>query len=225
MEETYTLILRDSTISGLLEKNMYRNRKIKVRYFQGTKIKDMYRYAIPLLENKQENVLLYFSTNDAACKSGTNILKDLIELKHFILEKSPRCNKLTLSPPTDRTDKESAKKNNEILTNRLKEQGIPYITHDNIIHKHLYRNGLHLNSADFSCLAENFLSFFWRNRLQTETQNQRKNKEVNSSKITTESSDDIIDGVKTLHLKYLQNLIIAKKKSSRCKTNFKYLYH
>ena len=27
---------------------------------------------------------------------------------------------------------------NEFFTNRLKEQGIPYITHDNIIHKHLY---------------------------------------------------------------------------------------
>ena len=144
----------------------------------------------------------------------------MIELKHFILEKLPRCNKLTLSPPTDRTDKESAKKNNEILTNRLKEQGIPYITHDNIIHKHLYRNGLHLNSAGFSCLAENFLSFFWRNWLQTETQNQRKNKEVNSSKITTESSDDIIDGLKTLHLKYLQNLIIAKKNVKSMQNKF-----
>ena len=58
MEETYTLILRDSTISGLLEKNMSRNRKIKVRYFQGTKIKVMYRYAIPLLEIKQEQFLV-----------------------------------------------------------------------------------------------------------------------------------------------------------------------
>ena len=58
MEETYTLILRDSTISGLLEKNMSRNRKIKVRYFQGAKIKVMYRYAIPLLEIKQEQFLV-----------------------------------------------------------------------------------------------------------------------------------------------------------------------
>ena len=47
-----TLILRDSTISGFIEKKMSRNRKIKVRYFPGAKIKDIYHYAIPLLENK-----------------------------------------------------------------------------------------------------------------------------------------------------------------------------
>ena len=41
-----TLILGDSAISGLLEKTMSRNRKIKVRFFLGAKIKDMYRYAI-----------------------------------------------------------------------------------------------------------------------------------------------------------------------------------
>ena len=58
MEETYTLILRGSAISGLLEKNMSRNRKIKVRYLKGTKIKVMHRYAIPLLENKQEQFLV-----------------------------------------------------------------------------------------------------------------------------------------------------------------------
>ena len=47
-----TLILGDSTISGRKEKKMSTNRKIKVRYFPGAKIKDMYHYAIPLLEKK-----------------------------------------------------------------------------------------------------------------------------------------------------------------------------
>ena len=44
------LIFGDSTIPGCKEKKMSRNRKIKVRYFRGAKIKDMYHYAIPLLE-------------------------------------------------------------------------------------------------------------------------------------------------------------------------------
>ena len=52
-----TLILEDSTISGLIEKKMSRNRKIKVRYFPGAKIKDMYHYAIPLLKKKPENII------------------------------------------------------------------------------------------------------------------------------------------------------------------------
>ena len=88
-----TLILGDSTISGLIEKKMSRNRKIKVRYFPGAKIKDMYHYAIPLLEKKPENIILHLGTNDAPYKSDTDILKDLIELKDFILEKSPSCKK------------------------------------------------------------------------------------------------------------------------------------
>ena len=45
----------------------------------------------------------------------------------------------------------------------MKEQGIPYITQDNITHKHLFRDGLHLNSVGFSILTENFLSYIRRN--------------------------------------------------------------
>ena len=56
-------------------------------------------------------------------KYDTDILKDLIELKDFILEKSPSCKAITLSTPTVRTDRENPQKNNENLTNRLKEQG------------------------------------------------------------------------------------------------------
>ena len=88
-----TLIFGDSTLSGLSEKKMSRNRKIKVRYFPGAEIKDMYHYAIPLLEKKPENIILDLGTNDAHYKSVTNILKDLIELKDFILEKLPSCKK------------------------------------------------------------------------------------------------------------------------------------
>ena len=52
------------------------NSKIKVRYFPGAKIKDMYHYVIPLLEKKPENMILHLGTNDAPFKSDTDILKD-----------------------------------------------------------------------------------------------------------------------------------------------------
>ena len=52
-----TLIMRDSTVSGLIEKKMCRNRKDKVRFFPGAKIKDMFHYAVPLLE---ENLIMSF---------------------------------------------------------------------------------------------------------------------------------------------------------------------
>ena len=72
---------------------MSRNRKTKVRYFPGAKIKDMYYYAIFLLEKKPENIIVHFGTNDVPYKSDTDILKDFIELKDSILEKSPSCKK------------------------------------------------------------------------------------------------------------------------------------
>ena len=53
----------------------------------------MYLHAIPLLEKKPENIILHLGTNDAPYKSGNDILNDLIELKDFILEKSPSCKK------------------------------------------------------------------------------------------------------------------------------------
>ena len=65
--------------------------------------------------------------------------------------------------PTLRTDRENAEKNNENFTNRLKKQSILYITHDNITHKHLYCDGLHLNSVGLSILAEYFQSDIRRN--------------------------------------------------------------
>ena len=123
----------------------------------------MYHHAIPPLEKQLENIILYLGINDTPYKSGTNILKDLIELKDFILEKLPSCKKTTFWSLTVRTDKDSAKKNNEIFTNRMKEQGIPYITHGNITHKHLYRDGLHLNSVGSSIFAENFPFYIRRN--------------------------------------------------------------
>ena len=161
-------------------------------------------------KTKPENKILHLGTNDAPYKSDIDILKDLIELKNFILEKSPSCKKITLSTPAVRSDRESAKKNDERFTNRLKKQGIPDITHNNITHKHLYRDDLHLNSVGFSILAEHFLSYIRRNWLQVETQNQRKNNAVTFSEITTENSDDIPDGCNSLN------------KSTRYETNLKH---
>ena len=53
----------------------------------------MYHCAIPLLEKKPENIILHLGTDYTRHKSGANILKDLIELKDFTLEKLPSCKK------------------------------------------------------------------------------------------------------------------------------------
>ena len=76
---------------------------------------------------------------------------------------SPSCKKITLSSTSVCPNRESSKKSSENLTNRLKEQVIPHITHYDITHKHLYSDGLHLNSVGISVLTENFLSYIRRN--------------------------------------------------------------
>ena len=41
----------------------------------------------------------------------------------------------------------------------LKKSDVSYITHGNIIKKHLYRDGLHLNRIGSTIIAENVLFF------------------------------------------------------------------
>ena len=138
---------------------MSRNRKIKVRYFPGAKIKDMYHYAVPLLEKNH--------------KISSYILVQIMPLINLVIifwkiwliwrisswRSYPVVKIITLSSPTVSTYEESARRNNEVLTNRLKEQDIPYITHDNIIHKHLHCDSLNWNSVRFSVLTEKFVLY------------------------------------------------------------------
>ena len=49
-----TLVMGDPAVSGLMEKRMCRNWKIKVRYFFDAKSWDMYHNAIPLLDRKPD---------------------------------------------------------------------------------------------------------------------------------------------------------------------------
>ena len=72
----------------------------------------------------------------------------------------------------------------------LKESDVSYITHGNIIKKHLYRDGLHLNRIGSTIIAEN----------------QSIKSEENSSEYQTENSDNLTKGLKILRLKYVQNL-------------------
>ena len=65
----------------------------------------------------------------------------------------------TLPAPVIRTDNYNANKENESFISSLNKSDVSYITHDNIIKKHLYRDGLHLNRIGFTTLGENFLSF------------------------------------------------------------------
>ena len=81
----------------------------------------MYHYAIPLLEKNPDYIILYIGTNDASYKTGLDISNEIMELI---------C-----------TDNYNANNENGSFVNSLKESDVLHITHDNIIKKHLYRDG------------------------------------------------------------------------------------
>ena len=114
-----TLIMGDSTVSDLMERYMPRNRKVKIRFFSGAKIKGMFHYAIPLLEKDPDFVILHVGTNDAQYKVGSDISNEILELMRFIKDKLPGCEKITLSTPIIRTDNYNAHKENEISISSL----------------------------------------------------------------------------------------------------------
>ena len=91
-----------TTFGGLNNIWSYREKRCPESNFPTVKVKDM--YATHLLVKKPEKINLHIATNDVTFKSGTNIRKDLIELKDFILEKLPSCKKITRSSPTVRAE-------------------------------------------------------------------------------------------------------------------------
>ena len=114
----------DSTVSGIIEKKMSRNRKVKIRFFPGAKIKDMFHYIIPLLEKKPDYVILHVGTNDAPYKADSDISNEILELMRSIKEKHPGCKTITLSAPMIRSDNYNVNKENESFISSLNKSDV-----------------------------------------------------------------------------------------------------
>ena len=86
-------------LNGIDERRISKTHPVKVRFFPGAHIQDMYHYIIPILEKKPEHLILHTGTNDAADSSHQQIVNDLLALKQFIKGKLQNCN-VILSMPT-----------------------------------------------------------------------------------------------------------------------------
>ena len=149
---------------GLREVKTSRNRKVKVHFFPGAKMKDFYYYLVPLLKKKPDNIILHFGTNDAHYKNEDQIYKELKSIKDFINQRHPSC-KVCTSAPILRLNSKIANSIWKIHVDKLKvTEEETVILHDNILSSHLNKDGLPFDSYDTIKLAENFISrirMFW----------------------------------------------------------------
>ena len=102
----------------------------------------MHHYGMPLLGKKPDHVIIHIGTDDAPHKSGSDILKKVLDLKNFTKENDPNCKKITLLVPNICNSIEKVTKENKNFIKSLEKLDMPHIINDNIIQKYLNRIGL-----------------------------------------------------------------------------------
>ena len=80
------LIVGDSVVSGLRESKMSFRRNIKIRFFPGARIQDMYYYLVPLLRKRPDKIILHVGKDDAPHMKADEMLEGLGKLKSLIWE-------------------------------------------------------------------------------------------------------------------------------------------
>ena len=145
-------------INGIDERRISKTRQVKVRFFPGPRIKDMYHYLIPILEKRPEHLILHVGTNDAVGSSHQQIVNDLSAPKQFIKEKLQNCNAI-LSIPAKHCDNQKASATLKLVNQQLPQLNIDVIENKNISDKHLGRHVLGLSNHGRVRLAMNFISY------------------------------------------------------------------
>ena len=107
LEKGTFLVTGDWILTGLRESKMSKPRLIKVRYFPGARILEMFFYLVPLLYKNPDKMILHIVTNDSTFYRAAEIMEEIGKLKKYTLEQFPTV-KLVISTPTLRTDKANA---------------------------------------------------------------------------------------------------------------------
>ena len=141
-------------MSGLRESKISFGKNIKVGFFPGPKIQDMYYYLVPLLRKRPDKIVLHVGTNDAPHIKADEMLQELGKLKSFTWEMLPS-GKIILSAPPIRVEKHNANENNIDFIKLLETNDSLLIQQPNIKGNHLNRYGLHLNHDGTQALTKN----------------------------------------------------------------------
>ena len=127
----------------------------------------------------------------------------------------------------------------KLLQNWLKTLNLHYISHENIWESHIHEYGLHINKTGSSILAKNLISgvrnfsSFWDSKKEVNIdglclENIRfyDNLGPESKTISTvpdEHQDDIILGLKNLHIKYSDKIIMGHLNMNSIRNKFELL--
>ena len=136
---------------------MSKQSRIKVCYFSGAWIRDMFFYLVKFLQKKPDKMILNIGTNDLPFYSATENVEEIGKLKQYILLKSAIV-KLVISNPTLRTDKTNANLINIKVTEHLRTNEEKIITHPNTKEEHLNNKyGLYINNIIICILVKSLL--------------------------------------------------------------------
>ena len=131
-------------------------RKVKVKYFPGATVEDMYSYITPLLKKCPKNIIFYIGTNNTVNETSRTVLLKLFFLKGFVEKVLPDCN-LCISNLTLRTDNAKALLTVNNVNQHLSTLQLDIIDNNNISNAGLSRGGLHLNSQGLGKLSISFI--------------------------------------------------------------------
>ena len=145
VEKRNCVIVGDSVLNEIDERQILKTYPVRVRFFPGAGIKDMYYYLIPILEKKSEDLILHDGTTNDADSSNQQIVNDLLAPKQFIKEKQQICN-VILSMPTKHCDNQSESATVNLVNKQLSLLNIDMIEYKNTSDKDLGRHVLHLTN-------------------------------------------------------------------------------
>ena len=150
-ENSFSFWWLDSLWSG--ESKMPQKSFIKVLYFLGARISDMFLYLGPLLHKKLDKMILHIGTNNSPFYSATQIVEEIGKLNIYLNS----C--IVISTPTLRMNKVNANLINSDVTERLRTNEEKIITHPNIKEEHLDKYDLYINNIDTSIFSKK--SYIW----------------------------------------------------------------
>ena len=95
------VLMGDSFVNGVIERNLSNNRSVKVRKFPRTTADDLPHHVLPIMRKQPKYLIIHTGTNDAVKFTSRDILNTL--LKSTIEETLPDA-EIAISAPTLRSD-------------------------------------------------------------------------------------------------------------------------